>query len=335
MKRDTLLDVSRGLIMMYIVCCIHVVYWLCSFREPLASLMLFEMPVVFFISGASQSIARSKRLRDMIVNRIRRVVLPLYIFLVVMTVFYTIVQQFYPAITGSLTTYDILKILATGGNDKIPYYGYTWFISTYLVVTCLLPIEKIISRWIPLLLQLIVNVLLFAAIQPLHLPMEIVGIFCYNIFFLLGYLYYKKLKIKAILMASCLPTVFTIYGFISGAVIPMQNHKFPADLWFLCFGLTVICLLSVLYTLLEKHVKIVKILGSIKIIKIWNKRGYTIYIYQSISAFIVFIITRLWIDNGHCNFLVLIIYETITFAVATLMSYFTYPFERFVLRKKL
>lgn len=333
MKRDTLLDVSRGLIMMYIVCCIHVVYWLCPVRDSIASLMLFEMPVIFLISGASQSLAKSKGLGEMIINRIWRVILPLYIFLVVMAVFYAIVQPFYPAITGRLTANNILKLLATGGSDKIPYYGYTWFISTYLVVTCLLPIEKYLSRWIPLLWQLIINILLFAAIQPLHLPMEIDGMVCYNIFFLLGYLFYKKLSVKNLAAAAFLPTILSIYGFLSGAVIPMQDHKFPADLWFLCFGFTAICWWSILYTLLERRERIVKLLGSIKLIQLWNKCGYTIYIYQSISAFLVFMITRSWIDMLP-HFLELIVYALITFAVATLMSCLSYPLERFILRKK-
>ena len=121
--------------MIYIVCCIHVVYWLFPLSEPWQSLLLFEMPFIFLISGASQSLARCKGLWAMIINRMKRVILPLYVFLAVMVVFYAMVQPFYPAVTERLTVHDILKILATGGCDKIPYYGYTWFISTYLVVT--------------------------------------------------------------------------------------------------------------------------------------------------------------------------------------------------------
>lgn len=333
MKRDLLLDVGRSLIMIYIVCCIHVVYWLFPLSEPWQSLLLFEMPVIFLISGASQSLARCKGLWAMIINRMKRVILPLYVFLAVMAVFYAMVQPFCPAVTERLTVHDILKILATGGCDKIPYYGYTWFISTYLVVTCLLPIERKLSRWIPLSWQLTVNVLLFAAIQLLPLPMEIDGMVCYNIFFLLGYLYYRKLRVRTILLAASLPTLLTAYGFLSGAVIPMQDHKFPADLWFLCFGFTAICWWSILYTFLEKHEGAVNYLGSIQLIQLWNTRGYTIYIYQTISAFIVSMVTRSWIDTVPCHFLGLMIYVVITFAVATLLSCLTYPFERFILRR--
>lgn len=51
--RDLQLDGYRGIVMIYIVCVIHVVNWLDYNIEPYNSFMLFEMPIIFFISGAS------------------------------------------------------------------------------------------------------------------------------------------------------------------------------------------------------------------------------------------------------------------------------------------
>ena len=41
--------------MIHIVCVIHVIYWIKIFDEPWRSLLLLEMPAIFFIAGASQS----------------------------------------------------------------------------------------------------------------------------------------------------------------------------------------------------------------------------------------------------------------------------------------
>ena len=60
-QRDTTLDACRGLAMMYIVCVIHVAYWLYPVAEPLKSVLLFEMPAMFFIAGAAQSLRGTNR----------------------------------------------------------------------------------------------------------------------------------------------------------------------------------------------------------------------------------------------------------------------------------
>ncbi len=79
MERDEQLDLYRGLSMIYVVCFIHVMCWLKIGSEPLLSLMLFEMPVIFFISGASLSFNKSSRsFRATIWSRMKRVVLPYY-----------------------------------------------------------------------------------------------------------------------------------------------------------------------------------------------------------------------------------------------------------------
>ena len=62
MERDKQLDLYRGLSMIYVVCFIHVIYWLKIGSEPILSLMLFEMPLIFFISGASLSFNKGHRI---------------------------------------------------------------------------------------------------------------------------------------------------------------------------------------------------------------------------------------------------------------------------------
>ncbi len=80
--RDARLDTYRAMIMIYTVCVIHTTYWFAVGTEPLLSAMLFEMPVIFFIAGASQAVTEKKRnIIQTIINRSKRILLPLYIFL--------------------------------------------------------------------------------------------------------------------------------------------------------------------------------------------------------------------------------------------------------------
>ena len=61
MMRDTQLDIYRALAMIYIICVIHVVYWLGIGNELITSIILFEMPVIFFITGASFSLQTKEK----------------------------------------------------------------------------------------------------------------------------------------------------------------------------------------------------------------------------------------------------------------------------------
>jgi len=67
--------------MLFVVCIIHVMYWLKMGCEPFLSIFLFEMPILFFISGAAQSVINSKRsLWKSCKSRINRVLIPYYIY---------------------------------------------------------------------------------------------------------------------------------------------------------------------------------------------------------------------------------------------------------------
>jgi fucose 4-O-acetylase-like acetyltransferase len=57
-NRNKGLDVARGLVMFYIITIIHGVYWLGIFESDLSSLLLFEMPLIFMISGYAYAITK-------------------------------------------------------------------------------------------------------------------------------------------------------------------------------------------------------------------------------------------------------------------------------------
>ena len=99
--RDRQLDILRGFTMIHIVCVIHVLWYFGLAREPLFSFLLFEMPAIFFIAGASQKIKNNGNNKDnyyhsgnnnsgiwsdllsLGLNRIRRILFPYWRFCII------------------------------------------------------------------------------------------------------------------------------------------------------------------------------------------------------------------------------------------------------------
>lgn len=312
--------------MIYIVCVTHTIYWFNVGSEPVRSLLLFEMPIIFFISGTAYSRhTYSKTLLQTITNRLKRIIVPFYIFLTIL--FILLFFGFFDTNISTLNYYDVIKILASGGCEKIPYYGYTWFISVYFIISCSLFFQQRviakIRRHLYVLICLIPCIMLHFVTLPIA-DWVVKEVIVYNFFFITGYLYYRNINFKLLISVLTITLLPTIFGFYYGMMIPMQDNKFPPNIYFLIFSVAVLCTLSVVFTK-------VKLRNNI-ILRIWNKHGYTIYLYQCISHYIVFRITNKWIDNIHSELVVFILYFVITFCIATLLSYIFYPIERYMMK---
>ena len=331
MTRDTQLDACRALAMAYIVCVIHAIYWFGLFNEWVRSILLFEMPVIFFIAGASQQLAKPKNTLQTIANRCRRLLPTYYIFLACLMVLMLFTTWLSPRIghlnadMRQIPAHDYLKILLTGGSEYVPFYGYTWFISCYLIISCTLPLQRRIinlvsphsSRYVVLLL------LVCIAFNFIHLPMmerEVKNIVFYNFFYIIGYLYYRRLPIKTIVLLAIVPTIITVALFITGEALPMQDHKFPADIVFLLFGTTAILLLALVFQHIkfpsqeENHGKHAALLS------LWNRQGYVIYIWQTITFTIVYAATYKWIDRLPSDTVKYIILAPALFIISTIIA---------------
>lgn len=332
--RDVQLDCYRALTMIYIVCVIHVLYWYWFQFETLCSLALFEMPLIFFIAGASQSYGGIKNFKRTIINRSKRVLVPYYIFVIFLLAFFYVCSVMNINFEGEsidltlLGITGIIKILATGGSVHIPYFGYTWFISCYLIISCSLPLQQRIIAKYPKHLYIIVMAGLFLLCritdtQSFENILE--NVLLYNFFYILGYLYYNKIGPKHIIAIGIIPMVVSLYWFIHGEAIPMYRHKFPPDAIFMIYCFCVLCLLGA-------------VLGKIKIkynyiLKLWNDRGYTIYLYQSISHFMVYKLTDGWRTAVGNEPLVFIVSSLLVFIFATALSYITVPMEKYIISK--
>ena len=128
------------LTILYIVCVIHTIYWNSLFNDILQSLILFEMPVIFFIAGASQYVAnKNYSTIENIKNRAKRILLPYYVFLLSVIILYYTVATFTDHVGkfqfsyNALSCKDIIKMIMTGGCEKIPYLGYNILIKKDII----------------------------------------------------------------------------------------------------------------------------------------------------------------------------------------------------------
>ena len=317
--------------MMYIVCIIHLTYWLGFGREPLNSLILIEMPVIFFISGASLSQSKSnKGFIETLKNRIKRVILPYYIYAAAMIVIIVIITICGTQPNIDITKYgyrDIAKVLLCMEIPQSPYCWHLWFVLPYMILSCTFIFHQRILGKIKPALYLAINILLFILIQALTTNGLTRHVFCYNIFMLAGYCYYKKINKKQIiiiLLAAlvCLLTTTCIAGV---PFTPMQQHKFPADALFLFYTTFALCVLSLLFGYIKLPYK--------GILALWNKRGYTIYLYQSIVFFAVSLVIPYIKECVEYSIITAAITFVLIFVSSTLLSYITYPLEQYIISK--
>lgn len=326
-ERDLLLDNARALLMIHIVCVIHVMYFMYLGSEWARSILLFEMPCIFFVAGASQSLhSHQKSFWEMVWNRAKRLLLPYYAFLVVLTLLLLLSSAAGMPLADirSFTATDIIKMLLTGGTNKIPFYGYTWFISIYFIISCSLPLQSWIQEHINKYVYIVILMAMVTAASFITLPtgnLECKNLLVYTLFYMAGFMFYHKMPHRLLYCCATVLTAITVIGFASGIMMPMQDHKFPADYWFMIFGMAWICLFS----LVLKHCRQRKWL----LLDLWNRKGYDIYLYQAISYLIVTAITEKWIHGVTSELGQFTIYAILLFAINTAFAYIlTFKYHR-------
>lgn len=343
MKRDTQLDIYRAISIIYVICVTHVLFWLNIGSEPVLSLILIEMPIIFFISGAALSLKTSPYgLLENIWNRMKRVVFPYYIYASVMVgiiVLLTIICfYFQPQFEniyglklscdkidiGNYAWADVVAILSCSDIPQAPFSMHLWFILPYLILSSSFSLQikliKITNRWIYISFAFI----LFLTIQLTISNLLINHIFFYNIFMIIGYLFYKQINMWQVFITGGIAlAILVVYFLCGGWVIPMQCHKFPPDYVFLSYNLFVLCILSLIFNKIS--------IPNLNIFHLWNTRGYTIYLYQNIIFFLVYPF-YIEINNKIPNRIVQWgICAIIIFVLSTIVSRITYPFERIIM----
>lgn len=297
--------------------------------EPFRSLALIEMPLIFFISGASIQVSRShKGLLSTVANRIKRVLLPYYIYAAVSLMLLSILSFTNPESWDicRYTLRDLLSIIQAEDIPQMPVVWHIWFILPYLVISCSMPIQQWLIKKIGEHWHLLLCIVLYILSMPRFNQSSIFRtITCYNIFFITGYLYYKRISLRCIvftLCASFMSIIALLYHYKT-SFCPMQGHKFPPDLIFVSYGIFIICLFGLLASFIT--------IPHSKLLHLWSQRGYTIYLYQNIAIWVAYLVLNA-LPGTLPTDAEAIFCSLCIFFFSMLISYITYPLERFIIQ---
>lgn len=170
--------------------------------------------------------------------------------------------------------------------------------------------------------------MIFLVVQYLSDNMLLRNIFCYNVFMVIGYCYYRQITRKKVI-AALLVAIAILIGILYGADIaftPMQDHKFPPDYLFLTYDFVVLCMLSLLFSRIK--------IPENRLVMLWNERGYTLYLYQSIVYFGMFAIYLAVISKIGNHLIEGMICVMLMFVMSTIASYVVYPLEKVIMNFK-
>lgn len=266
--------------MIYIVCWIHSIYWLGTGNDFLRSISLFEMPVIFYISGASYSLSRQKNLRETLINRFKRIYIPYYLYVIAWLPLILLFGK-----TNTMTPECwIQTILGASFLQPPVQQTHIWFIIPYMVISCSLPFQSLFLKKIPSVIYLLISLILFIIVK-MTTNIEVIQHFiCYNIFFILGYVSWRKWKINKLILffGGIILSLGVLYH--TGSLLHMQGYKFPPHLEFILFGLGMLGVMVSIFPHL--HLK------NNKLLQIWNKYGYSIYLWQIIPSIIIYCISK-------------------------------------------
>lgn len=330
--RDEQLDIYRALAVMYVVCFLHVLYCLNDGQEPYKSLSLIAMSAIFFISGAALAVKRKQTectFATVVWNRTKRVIIPYYLYAIIVLIFGVLLTILYGNIKMfkeesfdifGYQTIDVLKVLCCAGIPKLPFTDHLWFILPYFVLSSTFGAQQYLIGKTNRYVYILICILVFGLVRVLLYEPHLVTITGYNIFMVAGYLFYKKMRPKQMVFVGLVALIqLLVFIGLGGAVIPLQKHKFPPDFVFVTYNIMTLSILGVLCSCFR--------MPTTKIFKIWNERGYTIYLYQSFVFMLVYVIREYTYVNLDL-WQRLLIDSIFVFILSTLLSYVTMYIER-------
>lgn len=298
--RDEELDTFRGFAIIWVLF-IHCIYWNGLFTSTGATIaksyLLFEMPLLFMITGASNSLSQKKyNLADHIVRRVSRIVIPywVYAFICVFLIQITITFLQYPGsinYTSWFLTFGVKSDLWT----NIPYLtSHLWFVPVFLIVIFIIPLlsylhKRLVSfnKYIPLVVLFLLipflDYFMFGNAMTYYYGKNVIF---YSFWIYLGF-FYERFKIRPpkkryLILVSVLAYVF-LWLAISNTTrynVDMQLNKFPPNLAFLLMNIGNISL----FLLLKKYIAdIIRMLNLKGLFIKLGQNSYTVYLHQTFA----------------------------------------------------
>ena len=310
LKRDKTIDRLRAIAMFWVIV-VHVLYWGSFFRNSyinvLKSFCLFEMPLFFFVMGASNSYSKIDKYSSFVYKRFKRVLIP-YWFYAVICAFLSVA---YLGVRDKIDLFMIAKILLSWiipVDRQITTISYVtsalWFVPVCLCVNMIIPFLKRMEGSKNRITFLFVGIFLFVIVCLFKMGW-IQNIVFYSLWTYIGLFYNEILerlnqnkfrKRIGILVVSGIVLMFLIYT--AGGPIDMQHNKFPPNIVFGVFSVVMMSLILLIIPYINKLFERLENNNLIKkIIDLYSLRSMTIFLYQSFAFALTVRFCKILIDN--------------------------------------
>ena len=295
-ERDTTIDSLRAFAMLWVIL-IHCLYWFPIFEgSTYKSFLLFEMPLFFFLTGASNARSKDSYFK-FITKRIIKIYIPYLIYAIICLIIILITQ---PKI---FTINTIIKWIIPIDNQPGAFRFSTsalWFVDAYILIVLFFPFYKLVfnkftslfAKLIPLLFFAIILIILeFIKLPELLLYWLKMWAF-YSFWTYLGTFYWTKdqlslnKKIFVGIFAITISIISLLILYLLKKDLNMQNNKFPPNYIFLAYSLgamTIILSLSSIISKFDTFICKNKFFNFI--LSPYHNHSLSIFLYQTVAFF--------------------------------------------------
>lgn len=274
--------------MIYIVTIVHGVYWL-GFGQAFTSILLFEMPLVFIISGYAYAIYAktnpSINLRIYIKyaqTRMSRIYIPYFAYALVCAIVVTMLQG---NINIQENLFAWLNPFTRGqGHSVSSLSWHLWFIPPFLIVTLLLPV--VTYKWIKKLPLVLCFLLLcfFLYFANWYIEARLATPVFYFFWAYVGFKLGGGLTLKSNTLLIVIAIAISMLGigvvFLNQS-LNMQLNKFPPNLMFLWFSCIWVAIIFMACNYISPNV--INYLSENKFVSLFVKNGYSLYLWQGVG----------------------------------------------------
>jgi hypothetical protein len=308
-ERNQSIDVARGLLMLYIISIIHGLYWLQLLPKPeiMRSFLLFEMPLIFIISGYAFNLAESYKKKaespitvklylKFILTRSLRILLPYFAYAIPCIIIIFVYSKFYNQSTWQFSQIVVawLNPFVTGSDYSIAMLNWhLWFIPTFLLVTALLPLAiklKLLVH-VPLWMLMLGATTAIYSLSLVDFPEgKLLKSVCFYLLWAVFGYYLPNLGIKAykadylkIAIISMAALLIIVSVNADARILIMQNNKFPPNALFFLFSCLWVSIFLTLAIVLQHKSQQFSDLATQWWLKPFIVGGYSIYLWQGVG----------------------------------------------------
>lgn len=314
------LDHARGVLMLYIVAVIHGLFWLKVGDEVVISWLLFEMPVVFAISGYTLALQRGITFEwtreayfHYVRARLQRILIPYlaYAFASAVVVFVVRAGLRGEPLEAAPLLLDWMNPLTHGDRTSVWMLAtHLWFIPVFVFVSVLMPVFSL-PFWLRIKPQfyffLMAALMLAWGLSPERSHTDLARMIPFYLFWAgAGYLYERqgravftpKVLVQVLLGASAaLATLIWVAP--TPLILSMQSNKFPPNAAFFFFTTVWSAALILTFTVCRAGSEFFSRLARLPVLLPFVKYGYSIYLWQGIGfSAAIFVGERLGLAVG-------------------------------------